>query len=58
MPVNKNERRYHDTSFLRGDARAVIDAEFEELRTGNQTRTFLHLMKDGFQWIKQRLQRA
>ena len=36
MPVNKNERRYHDTSFLRGDARAVIDAEFEELKTNNQ----------------------
>lgn len=58
MRTSQYERSYPHGDLLNGEARAVIEAEFEEINTSAQKRSFTQLMKDGLQWIKQRLQRA
>lgn len=58
MRTKQYERRYPHGDLLNGEARAVIEAEFEEINIGTQKCSFTQLMKDGLQWIKQRLQRA
>lgn len=58
MRTKQYERGYPHGDLLNGEARAVIEAEFEEINTATQKRSFTQLMKDGLQWIKQRLQRA
>ncbi|MDX2073601.1 MAG: hypothetical protein SFX19_04455 [Alphaproteobacteria bacterium] len=58
MRGNPYERGFPEGDLLNAEARAVIDADFEEITAGHQPRSFMQLMKDMFQWIKQRLQRA
>lgn len=58
MRTKQYEHGYPHGDLLNGEAKAVIDADFEELTAGHQPRSFMQLMKDLFQWIKQRLQRA
>jgi len=55
MRTEQYECGYPQGDLLGGDARAVIDAEFEDIDTGTQTLSFTQLIKDAFQWIKQRL---
>lgn len=43
---------------LDGDARAVIEADFNEITTSKQPRSFTQLVKDARQWIKRQLLRA
>ena len=58
MHTKQYECGYQHGDLLNGEARAVIEAEFEEMNTGTQKRSLAQLMKDGLQWIKQQLQRA
>lgn len=58
MRIKQYERGYPHGDLLNGEARAVIEAEFEEINTSVQKRSLAQLVKDGLQWIKQRLQRA
>lgn len=55
MRTNPYERVYPHGDLLNAEARAVIEAEFEEINTGTQKRTWRQLMKDALQWIRQRL---
>jgi len=48
---------YPQGDYLNSDARAVIEAEFEEIATGRQARSLTRMMKDAWQWIQRRLQR-
>lgn len=56
MHTNQYEHGYPHGDLLNSEARAVIEAEFEEINIGTQKRSFMQLMKDMFQWIKQQLQ--
>ena len=58
MRTSQYEQGYPYGNILNDEARAVIEAEFEEIITGNQPYSFMQRMKDVFQWIKQRLQRT
>lgn len=58
MRTRQYDRGYPEGDMLNADARAVIEAEFEEITAANQPRSFMQRMKDISQWIKQRLQRA
>lgn len=58
MRTRQYEQGYPHGNILNDEARAVIEAEFEEIIAGNQLRSITQRMKDIFQWIKQRLQRA
>ena len=55
MRNNQYEREYPHGDLLNGEARAVIEADFEEITTAKQPRSFIQLVKDGLQWIRQRL---
>lgn len=57
MSGNPYERGYPQGDLLGGDARAVIEAEFEEITTVKQPRPSTQSMKAIFQWIKHRVQR-
>jgi|GEM_PF-2542545 len=58
--MRTNPHKYGDPNgdILNGDARAVIEAEFEEITARKPPHTLAQAMKDLFQWIKQRLNRA
>ena len=56
MRTNRYERGYPHSNILNDEARSVIEAEFQEISTVNQPRSFTQRMKDVFQWIKQRFQ--
>lgn len=58
MRTSRYERSYPHGDLLNGEARAVIEAEFEEIRTNPQRRTLIQTLKEKWQWIRQRLQRA
>lgn len=58
MRTNPYKREYPHGDLLNGDARAVIEAEFQEMRTGNQKHSLAQFMRDRLEWIKQRLHRA
>lgn len=58
MHTRRYERSYPHDDLLNGEARAVIEAEFEETRTNPQRRTLIQTFKEKWQWIRQRLQRA
>lgn len=58
MRTNRHERSYPHSDLLNDEARAVIEAEFEEMRPVPQRRTLTQYFKEKWQWIQQRLQRA
>lgn len=58
MRISQYEQGYPQGNILNDEARAVIEAEFEEITVANQSRSFTQRMKDVFQWIKRRLQRT
>ena len=58
MRTSPYERGFPEGDLLNAEAQAVIDADFEEITADHQPRSFMQLMKDMLQWIKQRLQRA
>lgn len=51
MPTNLSERWYHRNEFLNDEARAVIEAEFEEIASRRRPRPLRKIVKEGAQWI-------
>ncbi len=49
------DRGYSQGDLLDGDARAVIEADFKEITTSKKPQSFVQLVKDVFQWIKQKM---
>lgn len=58
MRTSQYERSYPHGDLLNGEARAVIEAEFEEIHPPRPLKNFIESIKEGWTWIKQRLQRA
>lgn len=58
MHTSRYKRGYPHGDVLGGDARAVIEADFEEITTGRQPPTLMQRMKEVFQWIRKRLRNA
>ncbi|MDX1974824.1 MAG: hypothetical protein SFT92_04025 [Rickettsiales bacterium] len=44
--------------YLGAEARAVIEADFEEIHPPRPRKNFVEPIKEGWIWIKQRLHRA
>lgn len=47
-----------DYGGLNTEARAVIDADFEEIHPQRPRRNFIESLREGWVWIRQRLHRA
>lgn len=52
------ERGFPEGDLLNAEARAVIDADFEEIHPQRSRKNFIESIKEGWIWIKQRLHRA
>ncbi|MFZ4540862.1 MAG: hypothetical protein ACOYNL_03490 [Rickettsiales bacterium] len=58
MRKSPYERGFPEGDLLNAEARAVIDADFEEIHPLRPCKNFIDSMKEGWIWIKQRLHRA
>lgn len=54
-PFNQGHQR---KDYLGAEARAVIDADFEEIHPKRPRKKFIESMIEGWIWIKQRLHRT
>lgn len=58
MRTSLYERGFPEGDLLNAEARAVIDADFEEIHPPHLRKNFIESMREGWIWIKQRLHRA
>lgn len=58
MRTSPYERGFPEGDLLNAEARAVIDADFEEIHPPRPRKNFIESMREGWVWIKQRLHRA
>ena len=56
MRTSPYERGLSGSDLLNAEARAVIDADFEEILPPRPRKNFAESVKAGWIWIKQRLQ--
>jgi hypothetical protein len=58
MRTSPYERGFPEGDLLNAEARAVIDADFEEIHSTSPRKNFMAQTREVWTWIKQRLQKA
>jgi hypothetical protein len=58
MHTDHYEDRLPENDLLSAEARAVIDADFEEIHPIPPRKNFITQMREGWVWIRKRLHRA
>ena len=58
MRTSQYERVFPDGDLLNAEARAVINADFEEIHPIPPRKNFIAQLREGWVWIRQRLLKA
>ena len=58
MHISRFNQGYPHEDYLDAEARAVIEADFEEIHPTPPVKTLVTHMREGWLWIRQRLQKT